>query len=243
MTKYQDNPIMPQPETSYLVSTIQLNFNLPLTPAQIPAWRGAVAASAGWDKDAFHNHQGSQSAKTVHYRYPQVHYRSEGGRAAIWAWGDGVTAVQQWINNTDLAAFRMNGKPCPLMLTNFQQQDQPLAQTSEWYTYRLLDWLALNQDNYTRWQALPTLMPRIRLLEEILTGQILGFATANDWQVPERFTAELVNLKRIRPVKVHGDRRMAFNVLFRAPLRLPSGMALGRSVAFGFGVQMPIRSQ
>lgn len=38
------------------INTLKVQFSLPLRPQQIPQWRGAVAESAGWKNDLFHNH-------------------------------------------------------------------------------------------------------------------------------------------------------------------------------------------
>lgn len=228
---------------SLILPTLSLSFGLPLRPTGVRAWRGAVAASAGRRLEEFHNHDNAAEKEgALHNRYPQIQYRCSGGKAGIWACGPAVESVRNWVAATDLTKFQLNGKNRPLTMTEYADRPFTLQQEREPRHYRLLDWLALNQENYARWRALPTLHQRIDLLEEILTGQLLGFAAACGWHLPDKFRAELVNLSSMRTEKVHGGKRIAFNVIYRVPLILPPGLALGRSVAFGFGVQRPLGS-
>ena len=257
-----DNSATP---TRRLVETLKLKFDLPLNPSQIYQFRGAVADAAGWENNLFHNH-GYQSPsenlpgaaneenapqvpsekevfrQAIFYRYPLIQYRCEDGKAVIWGMGDGIKALQQWLNQ-GLDTFRMGGRRCPLRIIDFKGTDFYLEKTKQFYTYRLMDWLALNQENYEKWNKIDRYTERIKLLEEVLAGHLLGFATAANWQIPNRFEVYLHNVRSVRPVKVHGSERMAFNVLYRTNLKLPAGVAIGRSVAFGFGVQQPTRKQ
>lgn len=233
--------MMPTSTLSPTVSlpTLSLCFNLPLRPDRVYDWRGAVAASAGHQLEEFHNHVTTEQ-EVYHYRYPLIHYRSQGGRASIWACGDGVELVHNWLRDTNLNAFTMNKHRRSLRVDCIVEKPFHLQPTTTHRHYRLLDWLALNQDNYKRWRKLETLHERIDLLQDILTGQLLGFATAAGWRLPTDFKAELVNLSKMRAETVKGTKRIAFNVIYRAPVLLPPDLALGRSVAFGFGVQRPL---
>ena len=248
-----------------LVETLKLRFDLPLRPNEIYQFRGAIADAAGWEHNLFHNHgyqppeqaeqpnaasnhltkaadTPQQLSKAVFYRYPLIQYRSEGGKAAIWAMGDGIEAIRQWMND-GLDNFRIGGRRRPLKIVDFKGTDFHLRRTETMQTYRLMDWLALNQANYQRWQKMERYTERITLLEEVLVGQILSFATAAQWQIPNRFEVQLYNVRSARPVHVHGTDKMAFNILYKTNLLLPPAMAVGRSVAFGFGVQQPTKEQ
>ncbi len=246
------------------IEVLKIRFDLPLKPNQIYQFRGAVADAAGWENNLFHNHgyqpPSSQDqpgaakeqlgtapmvekkwTKAVFYRYPLIQYRSEGGQAAIWAMGEGINALRQWMNN-GLSNFWIGGRKKALKITDFKGADFYLAHSETLHAYRLMDWLALNQANYQRWQTLERYSLRITLLEEILAGQLLSFATAAEWQVPKHFEVQLLNVRSCRSVKVHGTEKIAFNLLYKTNLLLPPNMAVGRSTAFGFGVQQPIKN-
>ena len=248
-----------------LIETLKIRFDLPLLPKHIYQFRGAMADAAGWEHNLFHNHGyqppeqaeqpnaasdrltkaadlPKQLSKAVFYRYPLIQYRSEGGKAAIWAMGDGIEAIRQWMND-GLDNFRIGGRRKPLKIVDFKGTDFYLRRTEELHTYRLMDWLALNQVNYQRWQKIGRYIERITLLEEVLAGQLLSFATAAGWQIPERFEVQLYNVRSARPVQVHGSEKIAFNILYKTNLCLPPSIAVGRSTAFGFGVQQPTKNK
>jgi len=180
-------------------------------------------------------------SKAVFYRYPLIQYRSEGGYAAIWAMGEGINALRNWMNN-GLTNFRMGGRKYALKITDFKGENFYLKVSDTMQTYRLMDWLALNSDNYQRWQSMEDYSARIILLEEILAGHLLSFATAAQWQIPQRFEVKLWNVRNCRPMMVHGTERIAFTILYKTNLLLPANIAVGRSTAFGFGVQQPTKA-
>lgn len=249
----------PKPESRRLTqkfTTLSLHFDLPLLPRQIPQWRGAVAQAAGWGNDLFHNHlieraplpeslsktSGEERAEGYCYRYPLIHYRVRRGKAGLWAVNRGAEAARDWILQFE-GKLQMGGRPTPLRITYLKEQEHELSVLPQMRCYRLSDYLAFNSENYQKWRKAADIFERMQLLQDVLTGHILGFATAMDWQIPERLEVRLFHLKDARPVSVHGSRRMAFNLLFKTNAALPAGIALGRSVSFGFGSVQPTRNQ
>lgn len=218
------------------VPQLQVIFNLPLPAQRIRSWRGAVAMSAGWEHSEFHNHATNSQAKDPYQRrYPNIHYRSERGKAAIWAIGTGVLAVQQWMQR-DLSEFAIGGKIRSLQPIRLVFQPAQLALTNHWHTYHLRHYIPLRPEHLRQWEQQPQLSQRAGLLERLLVGHLLGFCTAVDWQLPARLEVELFHYEKPHVLTVHRQKRLGFNLDFRCNLQLPAGMALGRSVAFGFGV-------
>ena len=250
------------------INTLTVTFNLPLYPHQIPQWRGAVIEAAGIENDLLHNHNNKVEQKqmaangTVYdngdtltltkailsgkksniHRYPLVHYRSVKGKASIFAIGDGVEIIRRWLLQKN-DQFVMNRQTHHLMIKGFQEDQFELKISNQLHTYRLMDWLALNEDYYKKWRAADRLNKRVEILESALTAHIMTFARGVDWQVPASIDAHLLNLTSMRKVSMHDMDRLAFNVLFRANVIFPAAMALGRAVAFGYGVQMPVRNE
>ena len=228
------------------LTILNLTFDLPMYPRKIHLWRGAVVEHVGRDKDLFHNHDNGQdqqrSNQKFHYRYPLIQYRSRNGKAQIHGLTQGADALRQWIESSP-KTIRISGRKYPLQLANYQEDEFPLQITEEVHTYRLMDWMPLNQDNYQRWLQMDRLTQRVALLEEILAGHLLAFASGVDWTLPRRFDAYLLTIKGIRNVYWHGHNRLAFNVLFKTNLLLPPGIALGRAVSHGFGVTHPVKNR
>jgi hypothetical protein len=251
------------------VKTLSLRFTLPLTPAQIPVFRGAVAESAGWEHDLFHNHAPSEvgpvasppplpetdegqapqvfSATEVTlkdkflHRYPLIQYRVDRGQAGIFALGDGVVALRQWLGSGP-EELDLNGHKCELLVDAMRERRHPLSLLPTPRRYRLLDYLALNQQNYQTWQGAGGLIERMQLLQGALTGHLLGLCTAFGYRVPDRqLQVKLLDLRNHRPVKLHDTPYLAFGLVYETNLALPPGIALGRGVAYGYGRQQPVR--
>lgn len=249
------------------IPSLQVHFSLPLTPHEIPAFRGAIAEAAGWDQDLFHNHdnahvvpverymEAAEAGEAVlqkvikgelkdryHYRYPLIQYRVDKNKASIYAIGAGVPALQQWLMQKG-PTLTMKGKQSPLLIQGMQEGMHSLQMLPEMKGYRLMDYLPFNDDNYQKWRQRDTLIEGLTIVEKSLTGHILGFAERMGYRLPERLEVRLMNISRTKPVRTYGSSRMAFNLLFKANIDLPPGMALGRGVSHGFGVVMPTRGK
>ena len=251
---------------SISLKTLTARFSLPLRPRDIPAWRGAVAEAAGWEQDLFHNHaparvgpevpepvaelpQGQPQPErratlkdTYLHRYPLIHYRVSRGQASLWGLNEGAQALRRWLLAQE-APLEMGGRRYSLQIAELQERQYRLEIAGAQRTYRLMDYLALNQENYLAWQQAPNLMVRMQLLEGALTGHILGFCTAVGYHIPDRaLEVSLLHLREARPVRLHGVERLAFNLIFRTNLTLPPQLALGKGVSHGFGLLMPTRT-
>jgi Cas6b C-terminal domain/Cas6b N-terminal domain len=224
--------------------TLAIHFpTIELFPRQIPAWRNAVIESLeqcnGLDAAAsshFHNHV-EDSAATLH-RPALVQYRCKGGKAMLWGMNEGATLLGQWLAEAP-QQFRLHGQTVPLNPVQLERTSTPLRLTTDWQYYRLHDYLALNVDNYRRWLDEPKLSTRIQLMEQALTGHLLGFCKAAGYWLPEgqRLEVDLVEQHGYRKVRYHDVNLLAFELTYRVNLCLPDEVALGKAVSHGFGVQ------
>ncbi len=221
---------------------LTLTFNLPLHPRQIPNWRGAFVQMAGWTDELFHNHNNAsgEEGHAYHYRYPLIHYRIQRGQAAIVAIGEGVAALQHILSEHEWV-IQWQGKPLTLQVHDLRMNEHYFRMTARPRTYRLYNYIALNTDNYHRWLDSPSFIQRVALVQDILTGHLLGYATAMHWQLPERLEVNIRYIQMIRKVRLHGTPRIAFNLTYDCNLLLPSGIALGKGISHGFGWQKNIK--
>ena len=213
------------------VQTLSVSFNLPLQYAEINQWRGAFIEMGGWQHDLFHNHQ---SRNTYTYRYPLIHYRVWKKRAAIFALSEGVEAFSEVLAGSEWE-INWQGKRQGLCVEGIQMQEHQLQMSNQLRSYRLHHYVALNKENYLRWKQCHSLLQRALLIENILTGHILGFCTAMGYRLPERLEVSLQSINHLRKVQLHGNSMLSFSVNFDANVELPHGIALGRGVSTGFG--------
>lgn len=239
-----------QQQNNISVKTIFLHFEIPLRFEDIPKWRGAVSESSGF-ASFFHNHKNEEGfehpKKSAHkkryeYRYPLVQYRSKNRQAGIFALGEGVEAVRDWLFDTS-GTIKMGGEEINLSIHNLKFKDWPLRMSEKMCTYQIRNWIPLNQSNYEKWKNLNSLQERVQLLDGILVGQLFAFASALRWRIPQRLEACLWEISKTKPVEVHGHERMAFDVLFKANVDLPDDIGLGRSTAFGYGVMSRVNNE
>lgn len=216
--------------------TLQLlsaTFSLPLEARDIPRWRGAWAELAGWEMDRFHNHLPGEEG--VIPRYPQVQYRVRRRQAALLALQQGVKDVQQTLAKTDWT-IRWRDELFALGMEDLRMETFELHVQRQPTTYRLRRYLPFNSENFRAWDRADTFAQRLDLLNRLLPGHLLAFATGVGWQVPERFTAEITDIYRQESAVLHDIRRPAFDLAFRTNLFLPPGIGLGKGVSHGFGL-------
>lgn len=219
------------------IPTLQLNFQLPLRPNQIGQWRGAVCQSAGLDKDAFHNHQAGEKQQ-YHYRYPLIQYRTHRGQAAVFGIGEGSQLLRQWILAAP-PAVQIGQKLLPLTLNKIVDDLQPVAMTGDWQTYYVHQYLPFNADNYQLWKSKPNLIVGIELLQKMLVGHLLNFATGIQWEIPEHLEVAIMEPPMTKKVKHYRTARIAFDLCFKTNMQLPTGIGIGKGSSHGFGVIRP----
>jgi hypothetical protein len=218
------------------LDTLRVDFDLDMHPGKLQQWRGAVAA--GWEHDRFHNHAPDGSYQ---FRYPLIQYRCRGGKASLWAIGEGVASLRHWLaTGSGRIQWGQQGMR-QLYITAMEEQQQTLGLSPDSHRYRITDYLALNQENYRRWQQLDDMLPRIELLNELLNGHLLACCRTLGLEVSEQLDSRCMLLQSVRPVRYRDHRRMAFNLLFKSPLILPAGLGLGRAASHGFGMTLPLR--
>ena len=223
-------------QQSPTIRTLYITFNLPIFPRQLAKWRGAFIEMTGWQHDFFHNHNG---ADQFHYRYPLIQYRMRHKKAGIFAINEGVEALQQVISDVDWE-INWQGEKRKLQIEDIKMNEHQLKMLEKPKAYHIYKYLALNGDNYQKWQQTPDLIDKIPILRDTLTGHLLGLAETFQWQLPERLEVQVQNLFNQDNVKVHDTHMIAFNLKYAANIDLPWFIALGKAVSHGYGWQMPV---
>lgn len=232
----------------FSVPILCLVFSQSLYPRQIPQWRGAIARNAGWENLPFHNHKkrSNESFQTAEdqyiYSYPLIQYRVIGGKAAIWGIDKGVQFIKSWQNKSN-GKIRLGFKETRLHVIDQPEEVFDFQLTDQLHTYRLLDWLPLNPENYKRWLQADDLIARIELLNSILLSNLLAMAEGLGWRIPGKVDVRLLLIREMRKVRHHETDHIALNVLFKTNILLPPGIALGKGVSHGFGVLQPVKAR
>ena len=238
MIKIKENAVLQQNNWSTIlrVPILKMTFGVPLQAHQIPQFRGAIIQVMGAEHDLFHNHQ---KGKAYHYRFPAIQYRVEKGQAVLIAFGaSGVEAASLLVQKVG-QIIRLGGRHYPLHLQHFEQDTFELRKSKTMKSYRLYDYLALNHDNFKKWNTAKHLKDRITLLEKVLAAHLFAFGEGLGWTIERPLEVSIQDIRQIKKVKCFGTPTMSFNLLYETNLHLPPAMALGRVTSHGFGVQYP----
>lgn len=205
-------------------------FDTEIAAAELSAFRGAVATKVGQKHVLFHNHFGDEDLR---YAYPLIQYKRIGRKAAFVALGEGVEEVHHFFSKRDWS-LDLNGRQVEMQVGRIHL-DQYLLQV--WDTpmsYRLHNWLALNEKNYRLYQQADTL-GRIALLERLITGNILAFAKGVGWHIAAPIAVRITHLPDPITVRYKGVPVLAFNPTFDTNVSLPPYIGLGKAPSHGFG--------
>lgn len=218
------------------ITSLLATFDLRLFPRQLAAFRGAIAELAGRQNDLFHNHK--EDGDGVENRYPLIQYRTRGDRAAILALQEGVPALQEFLMSGH-TTLKMEGRYHPLGIVSMMKEQHSLHIADKPQTFKIFKWLPLNPKNYAQWQQCADLVERIRLLERILSSQLVGFCDSMGWHAPEHVSASIQHLQLMEKVRLFDVPMLSFNITYTTRLLLPPGAGLGKAVSHGYGWQVP----
>lgn len=215
--------------------TLFVQFDNCLPVWKTPAFRGALIEKVGREHVAFHNHVGDQA---LVYRYPIIQYKNVGGKPSLFCVGQGVEEIHKLFGLRSWAV-EISGTPHELKLDRMDMAHTRLGVWDKTFQYRMTRWLALNGENYARYQAMNGLAERVAFLERLLVGNILSFAKGVDWRVDKPIKITVSAIEREAPVRYKGVSLLAFDVRFSSNVFLPRYLGLGKSASHGFGVVVP----
>lgn len=104
------------------------------------------------------------------------------------------------------------------------------------FSYRITNWLPLNSINYTAYIKCASNEEKQKLLEKILTGNILSFAKGLGMRFDKEIRCSIVSFAESSPVKVKDTLMQRFQVTFDSNVSLPEYIGLGKHVSINFGV-------
>lgn len=220
------------------------HFDLPLIHAELPAFRGAMAALAGHQQDVFHNHSSEEDAG-YHHRYPLIQYRVHEGHAAVLGINAGAEALDALHRARAWEQFQLNGRRRPLQVVQSTRDHGTgiqLLPPGVVATYRAYHYLPFSPDKYHAYKAQPSLVHKVQMLERMLTNHLVSFGHGVGQPLPPEQPLQLVlqDIDRVKKVTAMRHTAMAFDLVFSLNATLPEGIAIGRKTSIGFGFVLPL---
>jgi hypothetical protein len=201
---------------------------------KLPALRGAIVEKVGHEHDLFHNHDNERGG--YHYRYPLIQYKLDRTQPMLVCLNEGVEALHHYFSQPDWT-LNVHGQQLPMRIARLDVRQHPLIVRDAPQRYHLRHWLPLNSENFRTYSALPNLLERVALLEQILRSQLVAFAREMNGALPEQeITARIREIKSESWASFKGVKVRALSLEFATNLYLPGFVGLGKGCSMGWGM-------
>lgn len=211
---------------------LQLIFDLPFQAYDIPKLRAAIIEKTKRESDLFHNHSGDEKFL---YRYPLIQYKIKNKKPCLICLKEATDDIHYLLREKDFK-FNISGK-----LYDFEIEDVRLKYVNiqTWDTdfkYSLLHYIALNQENFTEYKKLESLIERISFLERLLHIHLQLFANELNAHLPIPLTAHILNIQEEKYIEFKEVFHLTFTLQFKTNLYIPDFVGIGKGVSVGFGI-------
>lgn len=215
-------------KTRYLQIVFDQNFQA----FDIPKLRAAIIEKTKRESDLFHNHLDNE--KYI-YRYPLIQYKIKDKRPCLICLKEATDDIHYLLKHKDFK-FNIGGK-----LYDFEIEDVWLkyAQIQTWdaeFKYSVLHYMALNQENYSTYKKLESIVDRINYIQELLEKHVQLFADEMGAFLPIPLKVKLLQIKEEKFIEYKGVFHLTFNITFKSNLNIPDYVGIGKGVSIGFGI-------
>ena len=211
---------------------LKIRFSQNIFPYEIPHFRAAVIEKTKRESNLFHNHK---EEKGFLYRYPLIQYKVTHKKASIICLNDGADDIHYLLQNRNMN-LRIGKKTVPFEIEDINMHYHQVQTWDKLFHYSLLNWLPLNQKNHTLYSALKTEAEKIKMLNKILTGNLLSMAKGIQWFVEDKLIVDIINIKQIRELEFKRKKLIGFSVNFKSNVSLPDYVGVGKGSSVGFGM-------
>lgn len=213
------------------IKTLIITFTNSITTRDIPLFRGAVIASLDKKDINFHNH----TENGFRYSYPRIQYKRIHGKAAIVCIGEGTESIGEFFssNNYD---FAINNETTTFQIEKVEAFENEFVFFEGNYYYHLHNWIPLNQENYNIYINAEGLIEKTRLLERILTANILSFLKSFNIFLKDHIDVSIIKILKKKPLRYKSITFIGIDLLFKTNVKLPNYIGIGKSASSGFGI-------
>jgi hypothetical protein len=219
------------------IKVLRVSFDNEINNWEISSFRSAIIDKVGKDNILFHHHLDD---KRYLYKYPLIQYKLIRKQPTIICIGEGVDEIHKYfeIPGWDIV---VNGRLIKMQIARLEMNQFVMQVWNKTFNYSLRNWIALNQENYKKYNEKPTMADKLNFLESTLKGNILAFAKGIGWNVDKLIELNIIEMRENRMVKVKEKKLMGFNLDFRTNVFLPNYIGLGKIVSKGYGIVKSIR--
>lgn len=140
---------------------------------------------------------------------------------------EGVDEIHHFFENMQLGII-LGERPYEMKISNLYLNQQVMQVWDKMWEYRIDNWLALNSENYRKYQTLEGLNENLDMLSKTMVGNILSFAKGIGWTIDKEIKLLITRLEDPKLVTYKGQKLMAFCVTFKTNVYLPNYLGLGK---------------
>lgn len=213
--------------TSYLV--LKTNKKIKQDSSKL---RGYIGNQ--FDYPLLHNHY---AGNKILYSYPLIQYHVIDGEASILGIEEGADLLREIAD--DITELRLSDSYYKVEDRNIVNDEINVSTTNKEYHYKFITpWLALNKNNFERFNKIEGWKDRKVFLNRILTGNILSMAKGLGIIVDRRLYPKTrldftnADYKSVNMVAFTGE--------FRVRFRIPDYFGFGKGASQGFGTVVSV---
>lgn len=212
---------------------ILIRFENYLSPHEIEAFRGAVISQLKSKDLLFHNHL--PDSEGFRYSYPLIQYKRINKKAAIFCLGNGTESIGQFFLDSDLT-LDLNGQPYKLEVESVKAYKHRIQIWDSKFRFTIRKWLALNQENYSKYDTFESVSEKSIFLENILKANILSFAKGLDLFFDKQVECKITWLSEAAITQYKNVKMTIFDAEFITNVSIPNYAGLGKGVSVGYGM-------
>jgi len=220
------------------IRILQVVFENEIEPYELPAFRAAIIEQTGRKYDLFHNH----SENTQIYRYPLIQYKRVYKNPAILCIEEGVDQLHHFFEKKG-EVIMIGDRQVELKVKQLQMNQFTMQVWDSWFYYNIENWVALNDENYQKFNLIESLSEQLTFLEKTLIANIIAFAKGINWTIDKEVKVNITQLNEPKIIKIKDTRFTTYNLSFRTNIFLPNYLGLGKSVSKGFGKVIQIKER
>ncbi|HUN17397.1 MAG TPA: CRISPR-associated endonuclease Cas6 [Saprospiraceae bacterium] len=210
---------------------LHIVFSEDIQSYDIPKFRAAVIEKTNRESDLFHNHM--DNSINI-YRYPLIQYKVTDRKASLVCLKEATEDIHYLLKQKKFD-FRIGQEQLLYEIDDVRLKYERIQTWDTDFQYNMLNWIALNQDNYELYKSKTSLWEKIKLLEEILEKHIRIFMESMNAEEIVPLKVRILDIKSEKHIRYKDIFHLTFCINFSCNLSIPNYVGLGKGVSVGFG--------
>ena len=210
---------------------LHIVFSETIQSYEIPKFRAAVIEKSSRESDLFHNHIDDSR---VIYRYPLIQYKVTDKKASLVCLNEATEDIHYLLRQRSFD-FRIGKEFVKYEIEDVRLKYEKIQTWDQDIRYNILNWMALNQENYAIYQDFRSLADKLAFLENLLEKHIRIFMEAMHADEPIPLRVNIEEMKGDKYIEYKDIFHLTFSMNFSTNLSIPNYVGLGKGVSVGFG--------